>query len=372
MRQIIYVLITLFLFTTYNLTNAQTVKSWTDKVDSPVLEKALRGGNSDFIVLLKEQADVSGARLIRGKAEKGTYVYNRLQKKAQETQARIIDMLEAENTFFQPYFLVNMIHAEGGADLVRRLAELPEVKRIVVNPVIQADIPVEQLANPRGITALEWGIEKINADDVWAMGVKGEGVVIGGQDTGYEWFHPALKDKYRGWDGASASHDYHWHDAIQEPINGDTNPCGYGASEPCDDHFHGTHTMGTMIGLDGENEIGVAPEAKWIGCRNMDKGFGTPVTYIDCFEWFLAPTDLNDENANPAMAPHVINNSWSCPESEGCFPSNFEVMEIAVNNLKAAGVVVVVSAGNSGSACETVNTPSAIFEKQLLDWRNRF
>jgi hypothetical protein len=67
-------------------------------------------------------------------------------------------------------------------------------------------------------------------------------------------------------------------------------------------------------------------------------------------------------NPNPAMAPHVINNSWSCPPSEGCNSTNFATMNTAIENLRAAGVVVVVSAGNSGGGgCGTVNAPPAIF-----------
>ena len=52
--------------------------------------------------------------------------------------------------------------------------------------------------------------------------------------------------------------------------------------------------MGTTAGDDGAgNQIGVAPGAKWIGCRNMDQGNGTPATYIECFQFFIAPTDLD-------------------------------------------------------------------------------
>lgn len=129
---------------------------------------------------------------------------------------------------------------------------------------------------------------------------------------------------------------------------------------PCDDDKHGTHTMGTMVGEDDENSIGVAPEAKWIACRNMDRGWGQPSTYMECFEWFLAPYDLEGENADPDKAPHVINNSWFCSVEEGCNPSNFILMEEIVKNLKASGVVVVVSAGNSGgSGCGSVTGPPA-------------
>ena len=41
------------------------------------------------------------------------------------------------------------------------------------------------------------------------------------------------------------------------------------------------------------HQIGMAPGAKWIGCRNMDQGDGTPARYIECMEFFLAPYPLN-------------------------------------------------------------------------------
>src|SRR5205814_7941350 len=63
-------------------------------------------------------------------------------------------------------------------------------------------------------------------------------------------------------------------DAVPSPLPGHTtNPCGYGISAPCDDNGHGTHTTGITTGDDGlGNQIGVAPGASWIGCRNMDQG----------------------------------------------------------------------------------------------------
>ena len=38
--------------------------------------------------------------------------------------------------------------------------------------------------------------------------------------------------------------------------------------------------FGTFAGDDhATRQIGVAPGAKWIGCRNMNAGFGTPASY---------------------------------------------------------------------------------------------
>jgi subtilisin family serine protease len=209
-------------------------------------------------------------------------------------------------------------------------------------------------------SAVEWNISKVGAPQVWEAGYTGNGVVIGGQDTGYDWEHPALKSQYRGWNGTSANHNYNWLDAIHSG----NEICESDSLEPCDDHGHGTHTMGTMVGDDGTGEqIGMAPGARWIGCRNMDQGVGTPATYSECFEWFIAPTKLNGENPNPELAPDVINNSWYCPPDEGC---NWDSLLPVVNNTRAAGIVVVVSAGNSGvNGCGSVDNPPAIYDSSF-------
>lgn len=95
---------------------------------------------------------------------------------------------------------------------------------------------------------LTWGLQKIQADSVWAMGYTGQDVVIGGQDTGYEWDHPALVGTYRGSTNGQVDHNYNWQvHAIHQlnPINGDTtnnplnNPCGLDSPVPCDDNNHG-------------------------------------------------------------------------------------------------------------------------------------
>jgi subtilisin family serine protease len=92
----------------------------------------------------------------------------------------------------------------------------------------------------------------------------------------------------------------------------------------------------------------------------MERGDGSPASYSECYQWFIAPTDLNNANPLPAMAPDVINNSWSCPASEGCTTAN--IMQTVVENVRAAGIVTVHAASNSGASCSTVNTPGGIYE----------
>lgn len=320
-----------------------------------------------YIVILDSSADISNAKDIKGKTEKTTYVHEQLRLHAHNTQHGIVTYLKTNDIQHHAFYVVNAIKVTSSKSIFDHIKKMPNIAQIVYDAPTQMSTYWEEKTTQtqRGPDP-EWGILKINADKVWEMGYRGQGVVVAGQDTGYDWLVSPLQQKYRGYIADSlGDHNYNWHDAIHEPsvLSADSlNPCGFDVLEPCDDNNHGTHTMGTMVGSDTLNAIGVAPDAKWIACRNMERGNGSPSTYIECFEWFLAPTDLNNENPDPSKAPHVIANSWACPESEGCNPSNWAFMEAAIENLRSAGTVVVVSAGNSGSDCGSVNNPAAIFE----------
>jgi len=333
---------------------------------SQTTQECLISFYSDFTIEVDENLE---------KPEKTSIVFSMLNHNADKSQKEAKALLNSFDIHYKTFVVENCIYAKLDEDIVNQLAKLEDVKMIAYNPSVMLEEPMLvddiDLREPEP----EWGIKMINADSVWNLGYRGEGVVIAGQDTGYDWDNDVLINKYRGYDAINqtADHNYNWHDAISEinPLHMDTivtdttNPCGLNLIIPCDDNNHGTHTMGTMVGSDTLNAIGVAPNSKWIACRNMERGYGTPATYLECFEWFLAPTDLNGENPDPSKAPHVINNSWSCPEMEGCNAANWSILEEAVNNLKSAGVVVVVSAGNSGPNCNTVSTPAAIFKNSF-------
>jgi len=326
---------------------------WRDKVDPWVLESG-RSQESEFLVFLDEQADLSAADGLLSKEAKGAHVFRTLTEVAARTQVSVLDELSSRGIEHRAYWIANMIWVRGGIDTVQAMAERSDVAHIYANPAVRVDaispIPSDDPESPESV---EWNIALVNADDVWAQGVSGAGAVVAGQDTGYLWSHPALVNQYRGGPG---NHDYNWHDAVHSG----GGSCGADSPEPCDDHGHGTHTMGTIVGDDGgANQVGMAPTAQWIGCRNMDQGTGTPTTYAECYQFFLAPTDLNDENPDPSKAPDVINNSWGCPPSEGCTDPN--ILLTVVQNIRAAGIVTVHSAGNSGSSCSSVDEPSAIY-----------
>ena len=93
----------------------------------------------------------------------------------------------------------------------------------------------------------------------------------------------------------------------------------------------------------------------------MDSGNGTPATYLECFEFFLAPYPVGGTPAegDPTKAPDVTNNSWGCPPSEGC---SWDTPQSAVQAQRAAGIMTVVSAGNAGSSCGSVDDPPALYD----------
>ncbi|MDT8307836.1 MAG: S8 family serine peptidase, partial [Anaerolineae bacterium] len=272
---------------------ARSSPAWHAQVDRWILDTLADEGEAEFLVFLTSQADLSGAAAIRDKRARGAYVVEQLKTTAGRTQPAVSAALDRLGVAYRPYWIANVIWVRGPASAVEQLAQRGDVARLYANPRLQIDLPAPERSalSPQ---VVEPSLSHIEAPAVWAMGITGAGVVVAGQDTGYQWDHPALVTQYRGWDGSSADHNYNWHDAIHANINPTPgNPCGFDAAAPCDDIGHGTHTVGTMVGDDGAaNQIGVAPGARWIGCRNMEQGAGTPATYIECFQWFVAPTDL--------------------------------------------------------------------------------
>ncbi len=334
------------------------------KIAPWVIDQTANGQQAEFFVVLSDQADLSGAVALPTKNEKGHYVYEALWSKSQTTQGPILQWLRERGLGHRSFYIVNAILVTGSRDVAEALAARPDVARVEGNPHVQNLLPqpgptTEAPLQPRAPETVEPGINYTHAPQVWALGHTGEGIVIAGADTGIRWTHNALKPHYRGWDGVTANHDYNWHDSIHNSVG---NPCGNDSPQPCDDFFHGTHTLATAIGDDGgTNQVGMAPGAKWIGCRNMDVGNGTPARYIECMEFFLAPYPVggNPNQGDPTLAPDITTNSWACPASEGCSVGS---LQAAVEAQRAAGIMMVVAATNSGPSCSTISDPPSFYD----------
>jgi len=331
------------------------------KIAPWVIEHTASGQKAEFFVVFADQADLSWAAALHTKAEKGRYVHDALWNKSQASQRPILQWLRQRGIEHRSFYIVNAILVKGSRGIAEALASRSDVARIEGNPHIQNPLPepdavLEAPSQPQTPETIEPGISYTHAPDVWALGFRGQGITVAGADTGQRWTHNALKPHYRGWDGQNADHNYNWHDSIHDSSG---NPCGNDSPFPCDDNGHGTHTIGTDIGDDGMgNQIGMAPGARWIGCRNMDRGNGTPARYIECMEWFLAPYPIGGGQGDPLRAPDITSNSWVCPPSEGCSAGT---LQAAVEAQAAAGIMMVAGAGNDGPDCSTVMYPPAIY-----------
>jgi hypothetical protein len=296
-----------------------------------------------IFVILKDQKFVEEAYSTDNYQDRRQLVYRTLVEHAQTSQADLTNTLDRFDIDYQPYYLVNAIELDGSPLLRLWLATRSEVDRVLDSPRLRP-LPEEippQYGSEALPSNLEWNITLIEAQRVWQdFHVSGEGIIVGQSDSGVQWDHPELFDSYRGKEG---DHDYNWLD----PWNN--------TSAPVDKSGHGTHTLGTILG----NNTGIAPEATWFACTNLARNLGNPAFYLDCMQFMLAPYPIGGDpftDGDPSLGAHVMNNSWGCPELEGC---DSEVFLSAVRNLRSAGIFVVASAGNDGPGCGTLKFPPA-------------
>ncbi|MHC4924749.1 MAG: S8 family serine peptidase [Planctomycetota bacterium] len=321
--------------------------------DRPFIDPEVERGSAGldettFLILLREKADLSPAFEIRDWGARGRFVTQRLRQVADRSQAGLREMLTAWGADFESFWIVNSILVTGDDPaLLSQLAARPEVAAIRAPG--SAEIPE---LTPGGrqspVGTVEWNIDHIGAPLLWSAGVTGEGIVVASLDSGVHYTHPALVSQYRGNDGkGSFNHNYNWFDT--------TGFCPL--PEPCDDPIlpHGTFVTGFMVGDDGgTNQIGVAPGARWIAVRGLTSpsppAGGDPTQMLAAAQWLLEPTDLNGENPNSDLRPHVINNSWG-------FTSPTEVFRDALLAWIAAGIFPVFAVHNDGPACMTSRDP---------------
>lgn len=299
-----------------------------------------------FWVELRGSADLAAAAGIADRASQGRFVLDELTAAAERSQAGLLQLLTAEGADYQTFWIANTVRVVGDANLLRRVAELPEVAQVTADQVYEAPEPVPADEQPR-VDGVEWGVDRIGAPQVWdEFDAAGDGIVVGVIDTGAQFDHPALVDQYRGNTGdGTFDHNYDWFDP--------SRICGNPSLAPCDNLGHGTHVTGTIAGDDGgENRIGVAPGAQWIAAKGCETAQGcSRQALLASGQFMLAPTDLQERNPRPDLRPHIINNSWGSTRFTD--PWYAEMVEAWL----AAGILPQFSAGNAGPGCGTAGNP---------------
>ena len=357
-----------------------SLESTKSKINEKLQEQFAKQEQVTFLIKFKEQADpVKAAKAAENKALTGNVtaakakymkrsaVLSSLRSIAIETQGSVADFLgkqekEGKAKDIESFYIVNAIAVTATKDVMEQVAAFPEVDKILPNETRQLYTPIKTVEKPSlqlgkqpeaKPNSAEWNIERVGAPAVWELGIDGSGTVVASIDTGVQWDHPALKEKYRGFNAAnpnSPSHEFNWFDAT------------VGRNAPYDDLGHGSHVTGTMVGSEpnGSNQIGVAPGAKWIAVKAFTDDGGTDRDLLAAGEWILAPKDAAG-NPHPDKAPDVVNNSW------GGGPGLDEWYRPMVQAWKSAEIFPEFSAGNTrvgnpggpGSVATPANYPES-------------
>jgi len=305
-----------------------------EAVDPQVLAEIEENGSTSYWIDFESTPDLDKAYAMDW-SERGWYVYDQLSKAANAAQANVTQYLNDAGVTYESFWIKNTILVTR-SDLVvlNGMLGFQEVQYIrpLKNYILyEPDTSSAVLGN--SVNAIEPNISQVNADDVWALGYTGEGMVVASIDTGVRYTHDALTEQYRGNDGGTYDHNYNWWDGLEV------------FDVPTDPHSHGTHTMGTMIGDDGgDNQIGMAPGAEWMACRGCSTSSCPDFALLSCAQFMAAPTTLEGTDPDPDMRPNVINNSWG-----GCSQSYNDWYQAVVDAWHAAGIYPVFSNGNAGN-----------------------
>jgi len=329
--------------------------------------------NSTFpvYILLDEHLtlqDFSDIEYNTSKEERRKIVVDRLKNYSSNSQRNIRNFLISKKSQraiddFEILWITNSIITAANEDILNELTEFENVKMICYD----ATHPVEMLWDTKPIKAPfigsdqmqnsssppQPGITLMRADQVWALGNKGRGVIVANSDDGFWWKHPDLVNgiwQNLGEDannngmtvliqsGTSSTFDPADINGVDDDGNGkvddfigwDYTTNNYNITTGS----HGSGTLGQVVGDGtGGTQTGVSPEAKAILLRN---------TAGESAQWAAFQYAVE-------MGAHVITSSLSWKWYFAPKP-NYSQMRLVTDMSLAAGVVHTNSTSNDGGS----------------------
>ena len=286
---------------------------------------------TDVIILMKAQYNCTElcrkADFFATRAERRDYVVKELKDFSEASQYEVRGLL----TDLERQGLVSSIHSLWSANALYFSATESVIASLSTRNDIEYIGPITRHSllpegeTPRAASAsreITPNITQVNADQVWALGYTGAGVVVAVVDSGVNYEHLDLADHL--WDGGT-EFPHHGYDVV----NGD--------DDPMDDKGHGTHVAGIVCG-DGTSgsQTGVAPDATLMCVKTTAAdGFGGAVNIAGGMEWAVEHgCDLI--NLSQGMA--------------GAGIADKEIFRRTCTAILDAGIVALVCAGNEGNA----------------------
>lgn len=314
------------------------------------------------------------------KSERRRIVVDRLIRFASNSQRNVMQFAESKKSSGQVegievMWIINRIALKADVNTINQLSRnYSEILMLTYDPTY----PVEELFDIQytqvpyaGIfqspDAAEIGCMLMRADQVWALGNKGKGVLVANADDGFHWRHPDLvKGVYQNL-GEDANHNgmtIIWGSGTTSAFDaGDINGIDDDGNGKIDDLIgwdyatgnynitassHGSATLGHVIG-DGTmgTQTGVAPEAKCLLMRNTG-GYSTQILAFQyalqmgadittsslSFKWYMNPkpdysavrlatdmslaggmihTNSTSNDGNTVGVPLNISSAGNCP-----------------------------------------------------------
>jgi hypothetical protein len=252
------------------------------------------------------------------------WVAERLRLRARHDQAALLRSLRAavrrgEARNVQPLWIDNAIALRARPALIARLRQRADVRAVELDRILHIErsesIAVADLPGAN--------ITSTGAPALWAQGQTGRGATVAVLDTGLIAGFPHFSTAHGSW--------FDPYDQHRTPYEEDA-------------HGHGTEVATVVASM--------APDARLIAARVFsDGGRSTTSAVHRVFEWVLDP----DRNPHTDDAPSVVNGSWDDGGPGRC-ETEFDG-DLAA--LRAAGIVPVFAAGNSGPGANTGASPAS-------------
>jgi subtilisin family serine protease len=190
--------------------------------------------------------------------------------------------------------------------------------------------PEHSAAVPDITREIAWGVLKVRAEQVWALGITGQGIVVGVIDTGVNYNHVDLAG-HMWTDPNYPNHGWNF-----ELSNND----------PMDISGHGTHCAGS-IASDGTagSQCGVAPEAQIMACRVRTVADSVAEEQVFSAMQFVISPPLSPTNGGDLISMSL---GWQYQ-----WGPRRATWRQSCDNVGVAGIVMCIAAGNE----RTSNTP---------------